>query len=332
MSDNISINAEGVAEMAWAGDRPWHGLGTQVPGLMTTGEALTAAHLDWEITKEPMSVTNEQGIFDVPNHFAVQRSDNHAILGVVGNVYEPINNKDAFAFFDGVLGERQGQIETAAALGSGERVFMMARLPEIQEVVPGDSMEQFLLVHTSHDGSSNLEVLFTNVRVVCQNTLSMAIRGQKNRIKIRHTTNYEDRMREAERTIMESRLYWNKVQEAAQHLAATSVTRVEVGVFMDAMFPMKAESKTKATANTRETFLKLLEGGRGTEIPGVKGTAWGLYNAYTEYLQYERTVKGLDKDATDGQKNAQRWERLALGTFGNDMQKAFDHLLVATAA
>ncbi len=326
MSHAIST-VDGKVEMAYAGERPWHGLGVQVPGLMKTEEALTAAHLDWDVEKHPMSVTNEHGIFDVPDHFAVMRSDNQGILGVVGNRYETISNKDAFAFFDGVLGESQGQIETAAALGVGEKVFMMARLPDVQEVIPGDVMEQFLLVHTSHDGSSNLEVMFTNVRVVCQNTLSMAIKGQKNRIKIRHTSNYEERMKEAERTIIESHKYWDQIQEASRHLAATSVSRVEVGAFMDAMFPMKENAKTKTTENVREKFIELVEDGRGTDIPGVKGSAWGLYNAYTEYLQYDRTVKGLAKDATDGQKAAQRWERLALGTGSNDMQKAFDTVM-----
>jgi len=331
MAHNISI-VDGKAEMAYAGDRPWHGLGVSVPGLMKTSEALTAAHLDWTVTKEPLQVVNENGFFAVPDHYGILRSDNAAVLGVVGNVYTPISNKDAFAFFDGVLGENHGQIETAAALGQGEKVFMLARLPVVQEVVKGDPMEQYLLVHNSHDGSSNLEVMFTNVRVVCQNTLSMALAGQSNRIKIRHCSNFEERMREAERTLVASKEYWEEIRTVAQHLSETSITRVEVGAFMDVMFPVKEDAKKKTTENSRERFVSLLDGGRGADIPGVKGTAWGMYNAYVEYLQYERSVKGLAKDATNGERNAQRWQRMTLGTFSNDMQKAFDTTLSLAAA
>jgi phage/plasmid-like protein (TIGR03299 family) len=315
----------GAVEMAYAGARPWHGLGVQVPGLMKTEEALTAARLDWSVEKVP--ALSSFDMTPIPGAHAVLRTDTHRPLGVVGDRYTVIPNKDAFAFFDGVLGEGQGQIETAAALGHGERVFMMARLPETVEVVKGDAMESFLLVSTSHDGSSNTEVLFTNVRVVCQNTLTAALRGAKNVHKVRHTTNWKDRMAEAQKTLVEARSYWGEIRAAAQHLAATSVTRVEVGAFLEAMFPKKEDAKrTGANDNARARVAELMETGRGTNIPGVKGTAWGLLNAYTEWLQYDRTVKGLS-DGSDAQRDAKRWENIAFGPFQNDMQKAMDTLL-----
>ena len=326
MSHDIA-GIKGKEEFAYAGERPWHGLGTQVPGLMKTLEALRIARMDWDVSKVQASIMDANGIRDIPDCFANVRSDNGAILGTVGKVYAVVNNRDAFSFFDHVLGEGHGQIETAGALGIGEKVFMMARFPEVSEIVKGDMMEQFLLVSTSHDGSSNIEVMTTSVRVVCQNTLTAALKSATNRVKIRHTSNWEGKMYEAEKTIKESRKYWAEMEAACKHLAATSVTRVEVGAFMDAMFPIKETAKTRTTENIREKVWELMETGMGTEIPGVKGTAWGVLNAYTEYLDHHKTVKGVENKDDAGAKETARWERSLFGSSYNDRQKAMDFLL-----
>lgn len=322
MAHDLSMDADGVAEFVFTGEKPWHGLGVEVPGLMTTEEALRAARMDWGIEKVPVLSSYDMSVIE--DQYAILRTDNHVALGIVGARYEPISNKEAFSIFDGVLGETHAQVETAGALGKGERVFMQARLPGIQEAVPGDTMEQFLLIHASHDGSGAEEVLFVNQRVVCQNTLSMALGSQKNRFKIRHTKNYKDRMVQVEKILMESKHYWEKVQDAIKHLAATSVSRVEVGVFMDAMFPIKEDAKRDTTSNTRKQFEELMETGLGTDIPGVKGTAWGMFNAYSEYLQYGRTVNKIDDPY---QQVGKRWEKIVFGSFGDDMQKAFDQAM-----
>jgi len=323
MAHELSFH-EGKAEMCYAGARPWHGLGVEVPGLMKTEEALRAAHLSWGLKKERIMAEGDMSFIN--DAFVIRRDDTLAHLGIVGDRYTPISNAEAFQFFDGVLGEAQAQIETAAALHGGAKVFMLARLPEITEVVKGDIMEQFLLVSTTHDGSSATEVMFTNVRVVCQNTLTAALRGQKNRLKIRHTANYKERMAQAEATLKASKAYWSKYAEMAQHLAATSVSRVEVGAFMDAMFPLKSkeEGNDSRAEKARAKVEALLENGMGTDIPGVKGSAWGLYNAYSEYVQYGRQVNGVTDEAA---KTAKRWENIVFGSFGDDLQKALDQCL-----
>ena len=324
MSHEISTS-EGVVEMAWTGKRPWHGLGVQVPGTMTTNEALRAGHLEWGVEKVAALSSFDMSV--IPDTFVTLRTDTHAPLGVVGKDYTCISNAEAFAFFDGVLGESQGQIETCAALHGGKKTFMLAKMPEISEIVPGDRLEQYLLVHTSHDGTTNTEVLFTSVRVVCANTLAASLRGQTNRIKVRHTTNCKDRLTQATAVLAQSRSYMGKMKEAAQHLAKTSVTRVEVGAFLDAMFPVKEDAKRVGSNETsREKVLQLMETGKGQDIPGVGGTAWALLNGYTQWAQYDRTVNGMS-DATDGQRNARRWEKITFGSGGMDMQKAMDTVL-----
>jgi len=255
---------------------------------------------------------------EIANNFAISRSDNNAILGIVGKQYQPINNEEAFQFFDGVLGEGQGQIETCGALGIGEKVFMMAKMPEIAEIVPNDKIERYLLVHTSHDGKSATEVLFTNVRVVCSNTLNMAIRNSKSSMKIKHTKNWEEKMHEAQKVLIESHKHWEKVQETCKLLAETSVSRVEVGMYIDSLFPVKENSKNKVTENIKEKVNELIETGIGTDIKGVKGSAWGLYNAVTEYIDHHKTTK----------KGGNQWERSVFSANSiNLRQRAFDQAL-----
>lgn len=316
MSHQIST-VYGKAEMAYAGEKPWHSLGTQVPGLMTTKEALQASHLDWEVEKVP--VLSSVDLTVVPNAFTIIRTDTNTPLGVVGNRYEPISNSEAFRFFDIALGEGQGQIETIGALGQGERVFCLAKMPEIHEPLPGDPVERYLLCWTSHDGSKSMEVLFTNIRVVCHNTLSAALQGCSNKVSIKHTSNWEQRMEVANQMLFESERYWEQMKEISQNLARTSISRVEVGAFLDAMFPERLDKRTgqMVKPDGRDSVLRLIEDGRGADIPGVQGTKWGLWNAYTEFLDHEKPIR----------RGSSKWERTTFGSGIANRSKALKELL-----
>lgn len=292
MAHELSITS-GQVEMAYAGERPWHGLGTHVPGLMTTEEALQAANLDWTVSKCP--VLSSYDLQPIPETYTTLRDDTKQPLGVVGKRYEPINNRDAFSFFDTVLGEGQGQIDTIGALGQGERVWCLAQLPDIAEILPGEPVERYLLVWNSHDGSKGLEVMFTNIRVVCNNTLTAAVRDCRSKVSIRHTSQWRERANQAQMLLYQSKEYWEHMKAISLHLARNSVTRVEVGTFLETMFPVHKESTERSIATIekqRNQILELMETGRGTEIPGVRGTAWGLWNAFTEYLDHEKPTRG----------------------------------------
>lgn len=317
MAHELSRNQHGQVEMAYAGEKPWHRLGTQVPGLMTTSEALRAAHLDWEVEKVPVLSSKDLSV--VPDAFTVIRKDNNLPLGVVGKRYEPISNAEAFRFFDVALGEGQGQIDTIGALGQGERVWCLAKMPETFEAVPGDPVDRYLLCWTSHDGSKSMEVLFTTIRVVCNNTLSAALKGASNKVSIKHTSNWEQRMEFAHRMLFDSKAYWEKMKEVSQQLARTSISRIEVGSFLDAMFPERFDLRKDSFVRPegREKVLRLMEEGQGTDLPGVRGTKWGLFNAYTEYLDHESGVR----------KNQNRWERSVFGTVGSKRDFALTLLL-----
>lgn len=319
----MAHNIRNETDFAYTGARPWHGLGTQVPGLMTVAEALKFGKLDFTVEKKEAFYLKEtwgpQGVNmtpeRIPGKWATIRTDTGEALGAVGDRYTPIQNTSALDFFDNAIGEGSASIETVGALGRGERVFMMAKTPEVMEIAPGDPCEGFLLFENSHDGSATLRVLFTTVRVVCQNTVNAAISGARHVHKIRHTTNAGDKLKEAHTVLAESADYWQRWQAGARAMAKRDMSRLDTIALFEKLFPGEAtRSKT-----IRADLLALASGkAKGADLPGSRGTAWGAYNAVTEYLGTERTTR-------NGNTN---WEAETFGSGVAVRQQAWDLLSV----
>jgi phage/plasmid-like protein (TIGR03299 family) len=163
---------DGRMAMMYSGEVPWHRLGTRLHEPATAREAITPAGLDY--LAELQAIQTIDGT-PVPQRKAVVRSDSRDILGVVGNSYVPVQNHHAFTFLDAVVADGSLRYHTAGSLGKGERIWMLAKLPnDIQVKNSDDVTEKFLLLSNSHDGSSSLRVFFTPIRVVCANTLAIA--------------------------------------------------------------------------------------------------------------------------------------------------------------
>ena len=190
--------------MMYVGGVPWHGLGTVLDKPATAEEAIQAARLDWQVKKLPLYASEGDGSLlrlPVPDKYAVARENSFDVLGVVGSSYTPVQNREAFAFFDPIVGKQAAIYHTAGALGKGERVWILAKLPDSIRVVGDDITDKFLLLTNSHDGTSSLQVKFTPVRVVCQNTLSLAINQGGAGIKISHHTDIHQRLKAAEKML-----------------------------------------------------------------------------------------------------------------------------------
>src|SRR5262249_30005108 len=157
------------------GEPAWHGLGINVANAVTAKQAIILAHLDWTVEKWPLRAVKQS--FDVPvdGSFATIRTDTRAVLGVVSDQYRVLQNVAAFAFMDEAISEGAAMWETAGALNDGRRVWMLARIPKSVKAMQGDEIKPYALLCSSHDGSLAVHIKPTTVRVVCNNTLTLAL-------------------------------------------------------------------------------------------------------------------------------------------------------------
>lgn len=318
MAHNLRI-VNGEASMAYTGQEPWHSLGTKLDSPMTAAEAIIAAKLDYKVTKEQLFLADGR---KAPA-YCTMASDNGAMLGVVGEKYAPLQNEDAFSFFDILVGEGKARYETAGALGQGERVWMLARMPEVLEAVKGDPMETFVLLSNSHDGSTSVEARYTSIRVVCQNTLNMATStANKAVVSIRHTESVKSRLQQAAILLNGYQQHFANFADAMKKLAAVRITDQMVTEFEEAMFGKideVPEGRGRTILSNKLTqFENLLVKGQGTEIPGVVGTLYGVVNAYTEWADFQSQVKGT----TD------RTNAIVFGNAAKEKQRALEFALV----
>ena len=189
-------------------ETPWHGLGRIVMEAPASREALELAGLDWQV--ESRNIYSGTGAM-IPGYRANVRSTDDAVLGVVSDRYRIVQNEEAFQFTDDLLGEGV-TYETAGSLQGGKKVWMLARLPR-KYLIAGDQVEPYLVIFNSHDGSSGVKVAMTPIRVVCQNTLNLALNTAKRSWTARHTENVLLRVQDARETLQldSNKLYENIV-------------------------------------------------------------------------------------------------------------------------
>lgn len=290
MTHNLN-ETNGQTSMMYVGDVPWHKLGTKLDQPATAQEAIEAANLGFTVEKIPLKTQ----ALDLPveSHFATVRADTNEVLGVVGSRYVPIQNEEAFTTFDALVGEGEAIYHTAGALGKGERIWLLAKLPDYIRVKGNDLVEKFLLLTNSHDGSSVVRVKLTPVRVVCENTLSLALSGAEQEVRIRHTAHASERMKEAHEILGLT----NKLYEELDHIFnQMSSIRIDGRVLTDYVRKVFPDPPTNGHPHRknpiREKVFELAHVGKGADI--AQGTLWGAYNAVTEYVDYYRQVAADD--------------------------------------
>jgi phage/plasmid-like protein (TIGR03299 family) len=256
-------------------------------GIKSAEEALERSGLAWSVEPTPLITGNG---LDVTSHKALFRSDTKRVLGVVGQDYEIVQNTTAFAFFD-VIAERYGaSYEFAGIIRNGRKLFLQARLGRSFDAVPGDRVDCFVTMVTSHDGSSSLRAFLTPIRLFCQNQLIRAIKAATTNVMLKHTSNVNDRLRDAMNVFHMSTQAFEVFEEKARYLARKLVDKQVVERFLNEIIEETGSTRVK---NQREKVRQLFEHGRGN-----KGrTAWDLYNGATEFVDHERTSdpeKALD--------------------------------------
>lgn len=322
----------------WKLDRPfygsrqpaWHGLGTVLDGQLTSEQALAAAHLDWNVILEPCRSIHD---VTIPDAFTTVRADlAHAdarrFLGVVGKKYTPIQNSEAFRLADALVDASGAKFETAGSLRNGRIVWMLAQLPEPQ-TVKGDRLANYLLLRTSHDGTASLECLLTSVRVVCWNTLTAALGRNKNRVKVRHTASARVNIAEAKRILGLASQHFGEHAERLNKLADAPIDKRFAYALVSAMYPDRENQNNTRARNARDEIISLY-GGRqvGADQDAIRGTAYGLYNAFTEYLDHNTAPQRTNR--TRRQVAETRFESTLYGGNANKRQVAFDLISRAT--
>jgi phage/plasmid-like protein (TIGR03299 family) len=317
--------------MAYHGEVPWHGLGKKVPMGVSAEEMIRAADLDWQVELRPARGAreiNRHGEFSRYEVVRVPRpnmKESETLLGLVTRRYEPLQNVEAFRFFDPIVGEGKAFFETAGALGEGERIWVMAKMPQAMKIVPGDECLKYLLLSNTHSGEGSVTVKFTTVRVVCQNTLMLAMEDGQKAYRVRHSKMMQFRLDELSEFLAITQEVFLKAEECFRQLARIQMANGRLEQYLEAVFPRSATGKRKDEKPPRWVYVQEAFHSRpDLQMNGVRGTLWGAYNAITRFEDYKQP---LQEEGAD-----QRLERTWFGSSADIKLKALDKAKELAAA
>ncbi len=277
--------------MMYTGEVPWHRLGTRLDEPATAREAIAAAGLDYDVELTRLVTVND---IPIPDKLAVVREDSRSILGVVGNTYRPVQNRECFGFLDAVVADGSLRYHTAGALGKGERVWMLAKLPEDIRVKNSDDItEKYLLLSNSHDGSSSLRAFFTPIRVICANTLAIAERnGRGQGVSIVHKGDLSLKIQQAQEVLGLAKRFYDDVELRINRLASHYPSLRQLEEYFKLVYPDSPDGESTRTKNVRQELHRLFEEGIGHKMPAIRHTTWTALNAVTEYVDHYRSTRG----------------------------------------
>ena len=292
MAHEIS-NVGGINEAMYALQPAWHGLGTVLDHAPNSAEAIRAAHLEWQVEMQP--VFTRSGV-EIPDSFATVRTDCNAVLGVVGSRYRIVQNGEAFDFLDSLLQDGVMKYESAGALRGGRIVWLLARLPSVDEIAPGDDSLRYILFSTSHDGSASIHAIPTSVRVVCANTLRVAVADD---VGFRHTGDVKAKLEFARKYLSQFDSQFTLYRDKARILAQRRYTPAQAQEFINTLFPEVEEPGKAQTIRERkvEAVRANFRNSRNS-IPAIKGTWWQIVNAVTESIDHDGKERDREKRET----------------------------------
>jgi phage/plasmid-like protein (TIGR03299 family) len=284
-----------VQTMAYYGEVPWHQLGTPVPQDVTAKEMICAAGMDWHVDLQPargattINKKGEYSRYEVTRKAREGFKEEDVLLGLVSRRYQPLQNVEAFEFFDPIVGDHKAYFETAGVLGQGERIWVMARMPEAMEIVKGDDCFNYLLLSNTHSGDGSVIVKFTSVRVVCQNTLMMAMEDGQKAYRVRHSKKMQFKLDELASFLSITQKVFQNAKDTFQMLAKVEMTQERLDEYLESVFPRTTAQKKKRERPARWTYLQeIFEATPDLQIPHVQGTMWAAYNAITRFEDYKQ--------------------------------------------
>ena len=226
--------AANVETMFYTREKPWHGLGTMVAEAPNSKDALRLAGLNWKVLQEPVYTENKELI---QGYKANVRDTDRKVLGVVTDRYKVIQNEEAFAFTDTLLGEGV-RYETAGSLQEGRRVWMLARLPR-EFIIGGERISPYMVFSNTHDGSGAVKTALTPIRVVCNNTLNLALRTAKRSWSMIHTGDISGKIEEAKNTLLLADEYMTALGQEVENLRKIKLSEKQVLDYIKILLPME---------------------------------------------------------------------------------------------
>ncbi len=239
-----------VETMFYTREKPWHGLGTMVQEAPTSKAALGLAGLDWKVIQKGLETCDGTPI---PGFKANLRDSDSQVLGVVTDRYKVVQNEDAFAFTDALLGEGV-TYETAGSLQNGRRSWILAKLPQ-RYIISGDEITPYLVFMNSHDGTGAIKAAMTPIRVVCQNTLNLALKTAKRTWSADHVGDIRGKMGDAKNTLLYANRYMQELGKAIDSLNRIKLSDRQVYEYIDALFPLAdnaSDTQKKNLARLKE--------------------------------------------------------------------------------
>ena len=317
--------------MAFVDRVPWHHLGVKVEGdAMTAGQAIKAAGLDWTVNKEPIywkAGWNKKNYIEIPNRKAIVREDTGEVFATLSNQYEILQNIASFDFFDSVIGTGEAAYHTAGSLFGGKKVWLLAKLNGQYKLDNGETLESYVLLDNSHDGSTAMRMRLTPVRGVCSNTLAAATMKEAE-FTARHTRSITTKVNQARDLLGLNAAYMerfisecNKIaQEAWDEDQMVGLTYDLLGLNND----REINDQKGAQGVAAESMVELFTSGTGN----VGKTKWDAYNAVTEYLDYVKGGRTKESvGATDSDAVSQRFDSGRYGDGRRMREKAWKILV-----
>ncbi len=276
-----------VETMFYTRERPWHGLGTRVEEAPSSREALRLAGLDWQVLQKPIMTTDGQM---VKGFRANVRDRDSRVLGVVTDRYKVVQNEDAFAFTDDLLGEGV-TYETAGSLQDGRKTWLLAELPQ-RYIISGDEIAPYLVFMNAHDGSGSIKVAMTPVRVVCMNTLNLALATAKRCWSTAHTGDIRAKIEDARDTLLFAETYMGELGKAVERLRQIRLSDRQVVAYIDQLFPLYEDP----TPVQKKNLLRMKEDVRiryadAPDLQHVGKNGYRFINAVSDFATHAKPLR-----------------------------------------
>ncbi len=277
--------AANVETMMYVRQKPWYGLGTMVQEAPNSAEALELAGLNWTVEQKSICLCDGEAI---PGYKANDRSTDGAVLGVVSDRYRIVQNCKAFEFTDSIIGG-DVRYETAGSLNGGRKVWLLAKLPETKIV--GDQTEPYLCFSNTHDGSGAIRVCMTPIRVVCNNTLNLALDRAKRAWSVRHTGDLEFKMHEARACLQMANAYMDELTKEAERLANTDIRADQIKQVLEGLFPTDEHSTEREKQNVKRLQDEFMVCYYAPDLLKFRGTKWGVLNAMSDMVTHNAPIR-----------------------------------------